>query len=78
MKPHDDIHRYFSARVYRWFSGVFGAFLVGVGIYAMFFGVMSPIVRISVGLLIAMLGAESIWSAVMSRQSWLAKFGPFI
>lgn len=78
MKPHDHTPQHFSGRVYRWFSGVFGAFLVGVGVYAMFFGVVSPMARISIGLLIAVLGAESVWSGITSRQSWLAKLGPFI
>lgn len=77
MKQNQDTQPYFSGRVYRWFSGLFGAFLVVVGIYAMFFGVVSPVARISVGLLIAVLGAESIWAGINARQSWLAKLGPF-
>lgn len=78
MADDPDIDRYFSGSVYRVLSGVFGLFLVGVGICVVFFGVVGPLARIGLGLLIALLGAETVWSAIQSRQSWLAKLGPFV
>ena len=81
MKNEPHIDRYFSGTVYRLLSGLFGIFLVVVGIYAVFFGVVDLSIRIALGLLIAMLGAETVWAAVwsrQSRQSWLAQLGPFL
>lgn len=78
MKDDQDINRYFSGSVYRFLSRLFGLFLVAVGVYVIFFGVVSLPIRISMGLLITVLGAETLWSAIQSRQSWLAKLGPFI
>ena len=78
MAGDQDINRYFSGTIYRVLSGLFGLFLIGVGIYAIFFGVVGLFARVSVGLVITVLGAETLWSSVQSKQSWLAKLGPFI
>ena len=78
MTDKQDINRYFSGSIYRILSGLFGVFLTAVGIYVVFFGVVEPLIRVGLGLLIAVLGAETIWSAIRSRQSWLARLGPFI
>lgn len=77
MKHEPDIDRYFGGTVYRLLSGLFGIFLVVVGIYAVFLGVVDLSIRIALGLLIAVLGAEAVWAAVQARQSWLAQLGPF-
>ena len=76
MKNDKDINRYFSGIIYRLLSGLFGLFLTAVGIYVIFFGVIDPIVRLVIGLLITLLGLETVWSSVQSKQSWLAKLGP--
>ena len=78
MEDDQDINRYFSGTIYRVLSGVFGVFLIAVGIYAIFFGVVDLFARVSIGLAITVLGAETLWSSVKSKQSWLAKLGPFI
>ena len=78
MKDKQDINRYFSGSIYRILSGLFGVFLTAVGVYVVFFGVVEPLIRVGLGLLIAVLGAETIWSAIRSKQSWLARLGPFI
>lgn len=78
MTEDQDINRHFSGRCYRMLSGLFGLFLTVLGIYVVFFGVVDPLVRTGLGLVIAALGAETLWSAVRSRQSWLARLGPFI
>lgn len=77
MKDEQDINRYFSGRIYRVLSGLFGIFLTVVGVYVVFFGVVEPLLRIVIGLVIALLGAETVWAAIQSKQSWLAKLGPF-
>ncbi len=77
MKDDQDISRYFSGSIYRVLSGLFGLFLTGLGVYVVFFGVVDPLIRTVIGLFITLLGAETFWSAIQSRQSWLAKLGPF-
>ena len=77
MKGDPDIDRYFSGSVYRVLSALFGLFLVVLGVYVVFFGVVSLHIRIGAGLLITLFGPEAIWSSIQSRQSWLAKLGPF-
>ena len=78
MADDRDINRYFSGPIYRVLSGLLGLFLIGIGIYAIFFGVVGLLARVSIGLVITVLGAETLWSSVKSKQSWLAKLGPFI
>ena len=67
---------YYEGRLYRFFSALFGLFLTGVGIYAVFFGAADSLLRVMVGLLIALLGANMLWSAIQSKVSWLSKIGP--
>lgn len=76
MKDDQDINRYFRGRIYRVLSALFGLFLTCLGFYVVFFGVVDPLIRIGAGLIITLLGAETVWSAIQSKQSWLAKLGP--
>ena len=78
MTGDQDNNRYCSGTIYRVLSGLFGLFLIGVGLYVIFFGVVGLFARVSIGLVIAVLGAETLWSSVQSKQSWLARLGPFI
>lgn len=70
------IDRYFSGTIYRILSGLFGIFLMIVGIMILCCGVVSPILKLIFGILMTLLGAETVWSAHQSKQSWLAKLGP--
>ena len=72
-----NIDRYFSGTIYRIFSGLFGIFLIVVGIAVLFVGVVAPILKLIFGVIIILLGAESVWAAIHAKQSWLAKLGPF-
>ena len=72
-----NIDRYFSGTIYRIFSGLFGIFLIVVGIVVLFIGVVAPILKLIFGVIIILLGAESAWAAIHAKQSWLAKLGPF-
>ncbi len=77
MTDDPDLNRWFSGRIYRALSGLFGIFLTGLGVYVVFFGVVDPLIRVVLGLIITVLGAETLWSAIQSKQAWLAKLGPF-
>ncbi len=70
--------RYYDGRVYRVLSGAFGVFLVVVGIYVVFFGVVEPLICLVAGSLIALVGANTLWAAIQAKASWLFKLGPFI
>ena len=78
MADDQDIKRYFRGTIYRVLSALFGLFLIAVGLYAIFFGVVGLFARVSIGLAITVLGAETVWSSVKSKQSWLAQLAPFI
>ena len=77
MKQNKNIDHYFSGPIYRIFSGLFGIFLIAVGIAVLFIGVVAPILKLIFGVIIILLGADSVWAAIHSKQSWLAKLGPF-
>lgn len=77
MADDRDVSLHFSGGIYRSLTGLFGVFLTGLGIYVVFFGVVDLPIRILLGLVIAGLGAETVWSAIQSKQSWLARLGPF-
>lgn len=42
MKQNKNIDHYFSGPIYRIFSGLFGIFLIAVGIAVLFVGVVAP------------------------------------
>ena len=77
MKNDQNVDRYFSGSIYRILSGLFGLFLTVLGVYVVFFGVVDPLIRIVIGSIITLVGAETVWSSIQSRQSWLARLGPF-
>jgi len=76
MKYRRTANPYYTRSAYRLVSFVFGLFLTGVGIYAVFIDLVDPSLRTGAGLLITMLGANLAWSAVQSKISWLSKLGP--
>ena len=67
---------YYSGTIYRDLSLIFGLFLTGLGVYVVFFGVVEPLIRVGLGLLIAVFGINTVWSAAQSKASWLTKLGP--
>ena len=72
-----DENQYYGGPVYRIFTLVLGLFLTGIGIYVVFFGVVNPLIRVALGLVIALAGVNAVWAAIQSKASWLAKLGPF-
>lgn len=77
MTDEEITSRYYSGTIYRTVSGLFGLFLACLGIYVVFFGIVELLYRVGAGSLIALLGANAVWAALHSRQSWLARLGPF-
>ncbi len=78
MRDDRDPDRYFSGNLYRLLIGLFGLFLMVLGIYVVFFGVVDPLIRVVVGVLISVLGAEAVWSAIKSKASWLARLALWV
>ena len=64
------------SRVERVFSAVLGALLLGVGIFALGQDHLSPAWRLGSGILLTLLGGNSLFSAYRSRPSWLSRLGP--
>lgn len=78
MRDRRDLDRYFSGACYRFFFGLFGLFLIALGIYVMCFGVVGLALRIGAGAIITLLGANAVWASLHARQSWLARLGVFM
>jgi uncharacterized membrane protein HdeD (DUF308 family) len=68
---------YYTGRAYRVVSGVLGAVVLVVGIYALVFGVppMNAL-RLGVGILLAALGGNLMVSAYTAKESWISRIGP--
>lgn len=77
MTDHQNTNPYYGGHLYRIVWGVFDLFLAGLGIYVVFFGVVTLPIRIGAGLIITLLGANAAWSAIQSKSSWLAKLALF-
>ena len=60
----------------RTFSAVFGALLLGIGIFAFWQDHLSPPWRIGGGLLLALLGGNALFAAYRGKASWLSRLGP--
>jgi hypothetical protein len=60
----------------RIYSAVFGALLLGVGIFALWQDHLSPAWRLGGGILVALLGANSLLGAYRGKASWLSRLGP--
>ncbi|MEO8837474.1 MAG: hypothetical protein ABI351_02045 [Herbaspirillum sp.] len=73
MTDHQDRNPYYARTVYRIVWGVSGFFLACLGIFVVFFGVVDLPIRIGMGLVIALLGVDAVWSSIQSKPSWLAK-----
>lgn len=61
---------------YRVVAGCFGVFLAGVGVYVLFSGGTSPVLRWISGLALLLLGGDLAYSAFTAKASWLSKVGP--
>ena len=62
----------YGRAIYRIVWGVAGVLLACLGIYVVFFGVVAAPIRIALGLGMALLGSNAVWSSVHSKPSWVA------
>ena len=60
----------------RIFSAVFGALLLGVGMFALFQDHLSFAWRLGSSFLLALLGSNSLLAAYRGKASWLSFLGP--
>lgn len=60
----------------RIFSAVFGVFLLVIGIFALGQDHLTAVWRFSGGLLLALLGGNSLFAAYRGKASWLSRLGP--
>jgi len=76
MKDQRESTPFYARRTYRLFSGLFGAFLVAVGLYALIFATSFSALRVVVGAALVVLGANMARSAYAAKESWLSRIGP--
>ncbi len=69
---------YYAGGVYRAVWGAAGLLFVAFGLFVGLYAAVGLAVRMVAGVLIILLGAEAIWSALKSQQSFLAKIFLFI
>lgn len=67
---------YYSRSTYRFATGLFGLFLVGVGIFVLLRATTTAIVRVSGGLVLVLLGGNMVLCAYRGKESWLSRLGP--
>jgi len=67
---------FFERPMYRRLSGVFGIFLMGVGVYVALYGYTSMLVRMAAGALLVVSGGNMVVSAYRAREAWLSRLGP--
>mgnify|MGYP001229670524 CR=1 FL=1 len=76
MKDKRENTPFYARRTYRLLSGSFGAFLVGVGLYALFFEGPLTALRLAASVGLVMFGGNMAASAYAAKQSWLSRIGP--
>lgn len=60
----------------RAFSAAFGLLLLGVGVYALFFGQEPAALRIGGGIVFVLFGANLLYASCRRKPSWLSRIGP--
>lgn len=60
----------------RAFAALFGALLLGVGIYAVLYGATGTIWGYIGGAVFAVLGGNALYAAVTNRRPWIFRIGP--
>ena len=77
MKDQRESTPFYAKRTYRLLSGAFGAFLIGVGLYALLFAGPLTALRLAVGIGLVLFGGNMAASAYAAKESWLSRIGPF-
>lgn len=78
MTDHQNTNLHCVGAVYRVVWGTAGLLFAGFGVCVIFVGVVSLPVRIGAGALAVLLGVNAVWSALQSKESWLARIFPFV
>lgn len=78
MTERKNASSYVRGAVYRIVWGSAGLLCLGLAICIVFYGVVGLSVRVGVGALLVVLGVDAVWSALHSKESWLARIFPFI
>jgi len=60
----------------RIFAGVFGALLLGVGVYVLLFGVVPALWKYLTGAVLVALGANAVLGAFTGKRPWISRIGP--
>ena len=76
MRDQRDSAPFYARRTYRLVSGLFGTFLICVGLYALLFAGPLTALSIAVGLALVVLGGNMVVAAYSGRESWLSRLGP--
>ncbi len=76
MKDPMERPHFYTGKVYRAFSFLFGLFLAAIGCYGIFFAETSAIWRLVGGAIFVVLGYNMAYSAYKAKESWLSKIGP--
>ena len=67
---------YYARSAYRWATGLFGLFLVGVGVFVLLRATTTAAVRVTGGLVLVLLGGNMVLSSYRGKESWLSRLGP--
>lgn len=76
MKETSRVRPYYSRSTYRLATGLFGLFLVGVGVFVLLRAPTSAAIRVSGGLVLVLLGGNMVLSSYLGKESWLSRLGP--
>lgn len=76
MRRHGDSTPVYAKSGYRLVSSVFGALLVGGGVYVLLTASPMTAPELIGGCALAILGANHLLSARVGREPWLSKIGP--
>jgi hypothetical protein len=76
MKEATQVPPYYARSTYRLATGLFGLFLVGVGVSVLLRATMTGLIRISGGLVLILFGGNMMLSSFRGKESWLSRLGP--
>jgi uncharacterized membrane protein HdeD (DUF308 family) len=76
MKETSGVRPYYERSTYRWATGLFGLFLVGVGFFVLLRATTTAVIRVSSGLVLVVLGGNMVLSSCRGKESWLSRLGP--
>jgi hypothetical protein len=70
------VQPYYARSTYRFATGLFGLFLVGVGTFVLLRATTTAAIRVTSGLVLILLGGNMVLCAYRGKESWLSRLGP--